>query len=281
MINIVTVSSGWILQKIAERTAASRKEFTVSHSPSNSCKANVYIDIQNCFFKKSSVIDIGVFTHLHENSMKDFQNRYLMCDHIIHMSSRYINQFSERYPANKMSVALPVDTHHLSVKKDILGIFQRGGWEGKGHNFMLRMAEEPSMRNFKLLFVGSGWSDVVNKMRNFDIECEAIESEDYAQYNKLYSRLDYLLVPSLWEGGPISIAEASACGIPVISSDVGFANLDIEVDFLYPPGSSEDLASILNSIYEKKLARRDRVSGFSYARFADHIINVVDKLELK
>ena len=50
-INIVTVNSGWILQKIAERLYNSNKEiFSISYyEPKNNVDANLYIDIHNCF----------------------------------------------------------------------------------------------------------------------------------------------------------------------------------------------------------------------------------------
>jgi len=46
-INIVTVNSGWILQKIAERLYNSNKEvFSISYyEPKNDADANLYIDI--------------------------------------------------------------------------------------------------------------------------------------------------------------------------------------------------------------------------------------------
>jgi len=67
-INIVTVQSGWILQKIAQRIVDANKSeclFSLGTKSSNLVDANFYIDITNCYQRKSQVLDIGYFTHLH------------------------------------------------------------------------------------------------------------------------------------------------------------------------------------------------------------------------
>ena len=73
-INIVTVRSGWILQKIAERTAqvCNNKipghSMTVSHSPDINADANYYADLQNCYHGEKTNCDVAYFTHADLNS---------------------------------------------------------------------------------------------------------------------------------------------------------------------------------------------------------------------
>ena len=163
-INIVTVRSGWILAKIAERLCSTNQEvFQLNYSPRNDVDANFYIDMKNCFTRKSSTLDIGFFTHLHENSARYITQQYLLADYIVHMCTRYYDVFKDFYPEDRMSVLYPVEIgSNFNLKKPTIGIFQRGQYEGKGFFFMDRMSNSDIMNRFRFLFVGSNWDKVVN-----------------------------------------------------------------------------------------------------------------------
>ena len=154
-INIVTVNSGWILQKISERiVAASPDVFQISLRPVIDADANFYIDMLNCYRGKSPIFDIGFFTHLHEDSTSSMQNHWLSLDHIVHMCTRYKKSFQQLYPAEKMSVLYPGEvSEQFPIKKPLIGVFQRGFHEGKGFDFMKSIAQYDILKNFKLLFV--------------------------------------------------------------------------------------------------------------------------------
>ena len=280
-INIVTVESGWILQKIAERIGRSNPEvFEVSHSPRVDVDANYYVDVQNCYFQKTSTLDIGYFTHLHENSEKSIQDDWLTLDYIIHKCTRYRQVFEKFYPAEKMSILYPGEiSSEFKLKKPLIGIFQRGTYEGKGYFFMKKLAEYDILKKFKFLFVGSGWGDVAHLYRKNGIEAYYQENEDYSTYPKLYEHIDYLLIPSLWEGGPMSVIEACATGTPIISSDVGWVNLDFEVDHLYEPDNDQQLAKILEKIHAPIYNRRKKFSKINYKTYGEKLINIVERLK--
>ena len=221
-VNVVTVKSGWILQKIAERIVSSapdNTEFFLSHSPRNDVDVNFYVDIQNCYRGKSKVKDVGFFTHLHRDSIDHLlkNKRWLTCDHIIHMNKRYFDRFIDHYPKEKMSILKPIEIlPGFDLKKLKLGIVQKGGHEGKGHHFMLRLANHDYIKNFEFLFCGNNWDEVVNLYSSKGIKCY-VEDENYENYPKVYDFIDYLLIPSLWEGGPMSVPEALAKGVPILS----------------------------------------------------------------
>ena len=279
-INIVTVRSGWILAKIAERLCSTNQEiFQLSYSPKNDVDANFYIDMQNCFTRKSNTLDVGLFTHLHENSSRYIAQQYLRADYIVHMCTRYYNIFKDFYPEDRMCVLYPAEVGaNFNLKKPTIGVFQRGQYEGKGFFFMGRMANYEIMSRFRFLFVGSGWDAVVKAFSEKGIEVEHQTSEEYSEYPKLYKEIDYLLVPSLWEGGPMSIVEAYAMGIPIISSDVGWIGSDFEVEYIYEPNNENQLESILNSIYAPIVTRRQKVLDFNYETYGKKIINIIEEL---
>ena len=280
-INIVTVNSGWILQKISERVAAANPDvFQISSRPVGNVDANFYIDMLNCYRNKSPILDVGFFTHLHEDSADFMQSHWLSLDHIVHMCTRYKKAFQQFYPAEKMSVLYPgqVD-EQFSPRKPLIGIFQRGFHEGKGFDFMKSIAHYDILKNFKFMFVGSDWEEVADIFNNNSIETRCHESEDYSEYPELYHKIDYLLIPSLWEGGPMSLIEAYATGTPIISSDVGWVNTDFEVDYLYEANNGEQLRKTLEKIYEPIYNRRQKVAAINYKTYGDKITKIVKGLK--
>ena len=68
-INVCTVDSGWILQKIGERIVnnynGNEANFTITKGcppmPNALADVNYYVDIQSCFFGRKTKCDIGFF----------------------------------------------------------------------------------------------------------------------------------------------------------------------------------------------------------------------------
>ena len=279
-INVITVDSGWILQKIAERVCASRPDvFSISKNPKDDVSANFYIDVQNCYHKPSNTADIGFFTHLHENSLRYLIPHWLQLDHIVHMCSRYFNAFLPYYPEEKMSTIMPGEfSKNFQPRKKTIGIFQRGMYEGKGFHFLKKMAEKDILKQFKFLFVGKDWAEVVELFHKKGVEVEYQEHEVYEKYPDLYSKIDYLLIPSLWEAGPMATIEALSCGIPIIASNVGWMGLEIKPDFIFNTNNDIELELILNTILNKIKSRVDQIKELSYTKYSNKIIEIVESI---
>lgn len=143
---------------------------------------------------------------------------------------------------------------------------------------MQELARHPIAQHFKFLFVGGGWTDVIRELDSRQITVEHHDDANYQAYPGLYDRCDYLLIPSLWEGGPMSLIEAYAKGLPIISSDVGSVP-DFGVDYLYPTGNLEALAKILDSLLEPARQRRAKVESLSYKKYADDICALVERIK--
>lgn len=300
-INVVTVRSGWILQKIAERiveagnrqdlntrmseTIKARFRWSLSHTPRADVAANYYVDIQNCYQGRTPVLDIGYFTHLHENNIKYVDHRWLTMDFIVHGCSRYRKMFTEFFPAERMALIIPGEIPDgFDLKKPTIGIFQRGKYEGKGFHFMQEMVEKHqwAMQGFKWRFVGSGWEPVVKQY--LDVGIDAVGLGDvglkYPEgYAAQYDLVDYVLIPSLWEGGPMSLIEANAKGIPIISADVGQVDKDIGIDYLFPAGDTLALQSYLHLILAPGVQARRRVAHLSYEWYTRKLAKIICKLK--
>lgn len=283
-INIVTVKSGWILQKIAQRIAATSPEFAVTHAPNTRVDANFYCDVQNCFHGPTNTIDVGLFTHIHANNPDTVVQNPHGLDHIFHMSSRYRHMFHShfKYPHEKMSIMVPWEIpEEWPVKKQTIGVFQRGKHEGKGFDFVLKLfSERPEIcQAYTWLFVGNDWEEVksVGNKSNIDVTHIPDTRLQYPwDYNDLYEEIDILLIPSLWEGGPISCLEAMAKGIPVIAADVGWCGEMGAIQF--DAGSIDHLYAVLEEIGFARRNRLNKVKQFSYKKCADQIVDVVKRL---
>lgn len=280
-INIVTVNSGWVLQKIAERIHRELRKIcvsSISHRPSPFVDANFYIDVQNCYFGPTSTFDIGWFTHVHEDNPENINHKWLTLDYIMHICTRYYEMFSKIYPTSKMKVAYQGEVSPaFSLKKPTLGIFQIGGFEGKGQGVMMSLGRRQCLNHYKTLFVGTGWEDVVSFYKSKNLDVQHITDESYENYPSHYDKIDFLLIPSMWEGGPMAVVEAYAKGIPIISSNVGVVGKDLEVDYMYEPGDIDALENILKSIMEKPMERRRKVLGLSWKKYAKTLLDVVEK----
>ena len=77
----------------------------------------------------------------------------------------------------------------------------------------------------------------------------------------------------------MSLIEACAVGIPIISTDVGWINRDFKVDYLFEPNNSQQLIDIFQKILKPLQDRRDRVSGLSYKKYGDSLMEIITKLK--
>ncbi len=88
--------------------------------------------------------------------------------------------------------------------------------------------------------------------------CEQVDNEHIAA---LYEQMDVRVVPSVWpENSPVTITEAMASGIPVISSDIGGISELVEhgvTGLLAPPRDPRALADLIERLLKGPDLRRE------------------------
>ena len=319
---IVSPGSGWILDHIAESIAGAGgwswmqtdcgsttalfnvgTKWPLKSSPRDA-EAVFFWDVQNCWGDgwrefAPNAVHVGAFTHLDRNAVDEraFRPGWDKLDGIVHMAKRYEEVFAKQgwYPRERMTVIMPGQVYGFPLRPLRLGVCQRGGFLGKGDPFLFEaLAGLPAgiRQHVELRIKGSGWRPAVVEWMPALSPLKVIldETEKHIDYSGFYREIDYLLVPSLWEGGPMCVQEALASGVPVIAADVGFVPelLTIEWDsgsrvrvprcVLFPAGNADALASSVRSLVEDRLDARRQVEGLTWKSYAEKLEDFVETL---
>lgn len=220
-INIVTEASpGWVLRKISETVKGYMPDtYITEYAPDGKGDINLYINYA-LFKHKTNKIDVGWFTH--KESDGKFDKIAKEVDYCIAMS----NKTGKLLPSNKTTVIEPCADFQFYKDKLVLGCVGRTYPSGRKKFNLIEDIEsiegvEVRVTNGKVVW---------DKMSDF------------------YKGIDYLLILSTNEGGPMPVLEAIAYGKPVIAPDVGWC-------WEYPViryNSIDELKKIINKLIYPK-----------------------------
>lgn len=179
------------------------------------------------------------------------------------MVNRYI-ALSEFANAKFIQGGLP--KHKLAIKPNFLPAPPEQGPGGETAVFVGRLSKEKgahtlleawqSVKDRKLIIIGDGplRADLeqIARQRQLNIEFAGFCSRE--QIFDYVGRALFQVIPSeTYEGFPMVVLEAYACGTPVVASRLGSLNELVEDDFTgikFAPGDPNDLARILKNIYD-------------------------------
>lgn len=124
---------------------------------------------------------------------------------------------------------------------------------GKGIQNLIEACKQ--MLDINLVIVGSGLLAKELRKYNYIRHFESIPNE---KMNEIYNVADAYILPSLYENCPTTILEAMACGLPVVSTDVGdVSNMLPEGNLVVPPGNVPELRKAIESIIEVTKSDKD------------------------
>ena len=126
---------------------------------------------------------------------------------------------------------------------------------------------------------GKDLLDMVTKLPFVDLKMTLGKGLE-KNMNKFYNSLDYILITSTIEGGPMSLTEGLACGKEIITSDVGMVDQfkDCKYVHIYDRNKPETLTNLLKELYQKKLEIRKTVEKYSIKNFVDEHKKLFEKL---
>lgn len=251
-VHIQLSDSGWILERLAHEIA-DRYPYVTYGSAVQPGADLYYFVTYNSFVPVPGAISVALFTHAEEEpeARKRFESVVRNIDHAVAMSPRYEALIREM-SATPSSVIRPgVDTAHFTPRLRV-GVAGRTYPSGrKGEHLVTQVLEHPGV---EWVFTGEGWPN------------PGLHPAD-AELPDFYRSVDYLLVPSLWEGGPMSVVEALACGTPVIAPEVGWVE-----DYPHIPyelGNIASLRVVLDRLVAEKWQLAESVQDQSWQTWAD------------
>jgi glycosyltransferase involved in cell wall biosynthesis len=199
-INIVTTDERWVLRNIAENYAKYLPNCTISYfEPDPDAEVNFYI-CYGLWKGKTSTKDVVYFTHreLQNKGLQDlFDKASRECDFGVSMC-----EITTEFLDKSKTI-----TSHPGVDQ----LFHRG-------NIVLGVAGREYVTGRKRF----EWIEKLKQIEGIEIKF-ANGNYSLDQMPEFYKSIDYLLVLSDNEGGPLPLYEALSMGVPVISSRVGGA----------------------------------------------------------
>lgn len=294
-VNIVTENPrvGRIKLRISEKIVkynCSDVVYSISDHPIDYVDLNFYVCYNEFLaFGPSRVKNVCWVTHVymsiaeHERVMGRSFQMFNYADAFLHMSNRTVEEFKiANIAQNKYHEVVWCGIEEEAFRPTInIGIIQNGESVGKGMYFMESIFNESTIDkfdNFKFIFQGVGWESVVNKLNNLGIRNEYYPSLDYKDYPNIYSKLDYMLIPSICEGGPMAVLEAMYCGIPIISSDVGWVKEIAPQGYFYNVGNVNELIEIFKVIDNKHIVKYDHLERYTCRAFSTRLYNSFKKI---
>jgi glycosyltransferase involved in cell wall biosynthesis len=129
--------------------------------------------------------------------------------------------------------------------------------ERKGHKTLIDAASVVRKKFHDIVFLVTGNGPLVTSLKtmvsNYKLHDNIIFTGGRDDIPELLSLTDIFCLPSQWEGCPLVIAEAMACGVPVVASNVdGIPEMieDGKTGYLIPAGESKMLAEKLIFLLE-------------------------------
>ncbi len=263
-IEIVPVDRGWILETMAraiEREAAeSPRNFNVRIVDEPSDRAELTFFLPESAYRplrNSTTVTYLAHKEDHPSAAALFEEVARKSDYCITSSTKYQRILEQDGAKKVFKIHLGVDTE-LFIPKLRLGVVGRTYHTGRKGEALL--AELAGMPMVEMRFTGEGWPQPAGYYETSDLV-------------NFYNDIDYLLIPSLIEGGPVPLLEALSTGCPVIApSDIGLVE-----DFPHVPykrGDGSDLRRVVEMLLHEKLAIRESVAQKDWKNFARQHLDI-------
>jgi glycosyltransferase involved in cell wall biosynthesis len=163
--------------------------------------------------------------------------------------------------------------------------------EQKGHRFLFQAMTTPALADLQLVVVGDGdlREALKAEARDLGIASRVHFLGARRDLGDLLAAMDVFVMPSLWEGLPLSMILAMGAAMPVVATAVaGIPEIvvDGETGWLVPAGNSLGLATALAEVFADR-ARASRVGNaardfvlprFGIDGYVNSVVGLYDQL---
>jgi glycosyltransferase involved in cell wall biosynthesis len=167
--------------------------------------------------------------------------------------------------------------------------------EQKGHSFLFdALAKEPALAELRLIVIGDGplRASLERQVAALGLSPRVSFLGSRRDLGDLLSVMDIFVLPSLWEGLPLSMVLAMGAGLPVVTTSVaGIPEVvrDGQSGLLVPPGDSAALAAALTRLVQSSdtrealgaTARGFVLPRFGVDRYVASVVSVYERLLTK
>lgn len=196
-----------------------------------------------------------------------------------------LEQFRTDLPAKRMAVRTQYELAEDEVAVAIIGRLA----PIKNHAFFLQVVEQllaKGIRNARFFIVGDGElqaeiaaaSAEINQKYGVKIVLTSW-IKDIATFN---AGMDIICLTSNNEGTPVSLIEAQACNVPVVTTEVGGVRdivSDGETGFIVQKGNLEQFADKLGTLIEnEEIRKKMSQNGWSFVREKFHYTRLVSDM---
>ena len=275
--------------------ALCRKDIRIVHvhgaSKGSFVRKSIIILLSKCFGKK-------VVYHIHGGGFKAFTQRHRKavmlvlrrCDVIVALSDYWKSYFSDELHCGKVEIVhniMPYPHERHSNRDDSLCtlLFLGKLCKEKGIYDLLEMLSkhiDEFRGHIRLLVAGIGETDKLKEtiaLRGLD---EIVEFHGWVsgrQKEELLNASDVFVLPSYFEGVPISLLEAFSYHLPAISTNVGGIPEILsggENGYLIAPGNESELYESVKRLASSP-ALRQQMGQEAYKRCLPHLPENVEK----
>ncbi|NPA60588.1 MAG: glycosyltransferase [Epsilonproteobacteria bacterium] len=244
-VRIVTEKPGWIMHRKAEEIAKRLPNAVINEDYP---EANIHYYINYGYFNKrpSKGVVVANFTHYDPMKLNDkWESVAKEVDHCVAVANTAaadVKRFG--ISEDKVSV-IPVGADKSFKPKMTLGLVGRvypGGRKGE-HLVQALLEDKDLMQNLQIVALNDSWGVPVWKF------------DDMSDF---YRSIDYLLVPSLYEGGPVPFMEALGVGTMSIAPAIGVIPDFPHIEYKW--NDIDSLKIVISKLKSEYLERKRRIS---------------------
>lgn len=252
-VSIVTSDRGWILERLAHELTTRHSEFRLDPEPDTAADIVYYLNYSARRSARAAPIEIAYFTHVEPGlpAEQRFFDTALEMDWCVCHSELYAAMLRDHGIARVTVIPPGLDRNELFPRLKV-GVVGRTYHTGrKGESLVAKVLD---IEGVEWHFTGEGWP----------LPSRVVPAGGMGEF---YRAMDYVLVASNHEGGPMCVPEALACGTPVVAPAIGWVPQFPHLE--YPVGDSVALRRLLESLVAEKAILARATEMLSWERWAD------------